>query len=132
MLKLLKIKYPKIHSVVDIPQDMQLETENGISITAKHNDEHKRMLFIIEAFSAAKDHKELFDIEMQVIGVFSYDSLQTDDEIRGAHLQAYEMVYPFVQTLFAELTSKAGIHPYFFEKITVNFEDVEVVKRESK
>ena len=126
MLRLLKLKYPQISSTINVPNNSVLETENSVATNVQYNDDRKRILVTLQAYSKCKDHPDWFNIEVEIVGMFEAELLDTDNKIREAHVQGYDMLFPFLQALIAELTSKAGIPPYFFDKPPVDFPDIKV------
>ena len=124
MLRLLKLKYPKIHATIDVPNNTTLETENGVSATAKYSDDRKRVLVTLNAFSKSIEHPEWFDLSAQMVGVFSCEALQTEEDYNKAQAEGYDMLFPLLQSLFVDLSTKAGIPPYYFDKPVLKITNV--------
>lgn len=129
MVRLLKLKYPNLRLVAEIPDDVVVETESSVALRASYRTDNKRLMVTLEGYSKSTEHPEWFDLYAKIIGIFECDPPSTDDEKRQAHLECYDLLFPFLQVLFAEVTAKAGIPPYHFEKPVITFHDVKVEKK---
>ena len=124
MVRLLKIKYPQLRAVVEIPDDTEIETVNSVSMRADYRKDGQRMMLELEGISKSEEHPEWFDLYAKIVGVFECTPVETAEERKQLHLEGYDLLFPFLQSLFADFTVKAGLPPYHLEKPTIDFHDV--------
>ena len=129
MLKLERVVYPKIHSLIDIRENGSIEIENSFSLSVNYNDKNKSCVSTFEVQSICKSHEDWFNISIKLVGVFLCDSMETDDDLRRAHVESYDALFPYAQSIIAELTTKGGTLPLMLEKAPIDFTGVKL-KRE--
>lgn len=130
MLRLLKVKYPHVHATVNIPNDTSLDVENGLSAKALYHQDGQHFTISMQVASVCKQHPEQFDLGVTVVGAFFCDTpLSTDEEKQRAHTVAIDMLFPLVQALFADMTAKADVPPYFFDKLPINPTEIVIEKK---
>ena len=126
MLQLKNVKYPVINSRINIPTNKTVTIESGFSVQVRYNEEEKRMMSVLEVNCTCNEHPEWFNIVIQVMGVFVCDDLDTEEKKKNAHIESYKELFPFVQSVILELTTKAGVKSFFLEKEKIDASQVEI------
>ena len=128
MLQLERIIYPKIHSSINIQEEGSIEIENRMSLSVNFDKKNKKCIATFEIQSICQAHVDWFSVEVQVVGAFSCGEMDSDDDKKRIHTEAYDTLFPYAQSMISELTTKAGIVPLMLEKASINFDEVVINK----
>lgn len=125
MLQLERVFCPRVDSRISIKEPSIIEIENSFSLSAIFNQLEKKCVSTFDVHSICNNHPDWFDVKVQIVGVFSCaDTVDTDDNKKRMHAESYDILFPYVQSIIAELSTKAGIPPLILEKNPIDFEKV--------
>lgn len=130
MLTTQKIYYPKINSEINIPEDSTIEIQNALSLNIDYSKKNQACVASFDVSSVCNEHPDWFSIKIQVIGIFGYDKADTIEEKKFIHKEAYDMLFPYAQSMVSDLTTKAGHPPFILEKFDMNFSEIEIAQNE--
>lgn len=121
MLKLERVYYPQIHSSISIPEEGSIEIENKFSLNVKFDSQHKKCISTLETKSTCNMHEDWFSVLLRIVGIFSFDRIDSDEDLKHIHAESYDMLFPYAQSMMSELTTKSGIPPLMLEKVPMDF-----------
>lgn len=125
-LQLQKVIYKKIDSFFDIKENIELQVQNKSHVNANYNDEKKICYATFTNKTNAPKNPDAFHIELEIVGIFSYQGIDADDDKREAHAQIYNYLFPYTQAMVADLFGKAGLPPLMIERTKVDPRDVNI------
>ena len=128
MLQTQKVVYPKIQSLIDIKDEGTIEIENRFGLTVDFDEKQENCMATFNVSAICKDHPEWFSVTVQVLGFFNCGKVKTDIEKKNVHAEAYDILFPYMQSIIAELTTKAGMPPFMLEKVNIDFSAIEIAK----
>ncbi len=125
-IQLEKVIFKRINSFFDINQDMELQVENRFSLDVDYSDDnqHCSASFINETLSP--ENPDVFNITLDVLGLFRCENIQTDEDKRQAHVKIYSYLFPYVQLMVSDLTSKAALPPLMIEMAEIDPNSVNI------
>jgi preprotein translocase subunit SecB len=63
---------------------------------------------------------------VDVIGAFSCDGIEGDEDKKQVHAQCYDQLFPYMQTVIQNLMQASGIPGFQLRKAVINPENVRV------
>lgn len=124
MLQLERVIYPQVHSSIKLQEGSSMELENRFSLNVNFDDKSKKCIATFDVQSVCTAHTDWFDVSVQIVGFFSFDKIDTDDDRKQAHNEVYGILFTYAQSMVSELTAKAGIVPLMLEKASMDFDEV--------
>ena len=128
MLQTQKVVYPKIQSLIDIKDEGTIEIENRFGLTVDFDEKKENCLATFNVSAVCKEHPDWFSVTVQVLGFFTCGKVESDAEKKKVHSEAYDILFPYMQSIIADLTTKAGVPPLMLEKVNIDFSAIEIAK----
>lgn len=128
MLRLFKVLYPEIHSCISFDSDgITIEIESNMSINLNIDKKSKKAVATLDAHVTCREKPTMFKIDVKAVGLFYIDvELETEEQKKELHIEAYNSLFPYVQGTVSELTTKAGLQPLILEKSVLKLEDIKI------
>ncbi len=123
-LQLQKVLYKKINSFFEIKENMQLKVQNQSSLGVNYSDDNKTCFATLTNKTFAPDQPDIFNIEIELVGIFSCEGIKIDEDKKKAHVRAYELLFPYIQLMVADLSRKAGLSPLMIEMAQIDSDAV--------
>lgn len=127
-LNLKKQFFKEITLKVDIKENTELELESTFSFNVNYNEDNTSCVACLKQELHCRSVPEAFNIVVESLGQFSCEGIDSEDEKKQAHVQAYAMLFPYVQSKIASLTKDAGGDPIMIEMARINPENVVLTK----
>lgn len=125
-LHLQKVIYKKINSFIEIKQAIQLQMSNTISLNVNYEKDNKKCFAFIANKTIAIDHSDEFSIDLELVGIFDCDGINSNEDKREAHVQIYNLLFPYLQSMIADLSSKAGLPPLMINSANINANEIQI------
>ena len=125
-LQLQKVLYKKVNSCFDMKENMEIQIRNNFSLKVNYSDDNKECYATLESVSCATDNPEIFNIGIELVGIFSCDGIYGDEDRQFAHMQVCNYLFPYVQSMVADLSGKAGLPPLMLEIPRIDLSTVDV------
>ena len=74
----------------------------------------------------APQNPEVFDIELEIIGIFNCQGIENGEDKQNAHVQIYNYLFPYTQSMVADLSAKAGLPPLMIERVDLDPKEVNI------
>ena len=123
-MNLKRLFFQEIHMKVDIKENMELEVESTFSFNVNYNEDDTSCVACLKQELNSKNIPEAFSVVVECIGQFSCEDISSDEDKKQAHVQAYTMLFPYVQSKIASLTKDAGGNPIMIEMAKTDPESV--------
>lgn len=107
--------FKEISLKVDIKENSQLELQSSYSFNVSYNEDNSLCVAKLKQELKCPDNPEMFSIAVECHGHFNCEGIQTADDKKQAHIQAYSLLFPYVQSKIAGLTKDAGGPPIMVE-----------------
>lgn len=118
--------FKKIHMEVDIKENKDLELESRFSFQINYNEDNSTCIAHLHQEVRNRGTSNEFSVLVEGLGYFLCEGIETDDDKRNAHVQAYMLLFPYVQNMIAQLSKDAGLPPFMIDMAKMKPEDVEL------
>lgn len=125
-LQLKRVLYKKINSLFESGDNGELQIETNFTTNVNYCKENKTCLATMTNHTVAKDHPELLDVSVEIIGIFVFEEIETEEDKREAHIQMYSFLFPYIQSIVADLSIKAGFPPLLLEMPCLELSEVNI------
>lgn len=116
--------FKEIHMEVDIRENKELELESKFSFNVNYNEDNSSCIARLRQEVKSKRDAKEFSILVEGLGHFICEGIETDDDKKSAHVQAYMLLFPYVQNMVAQLARNAGLPPFMVDMANLRTEDV--------
>ncbi len=123
-LSLKQVVFKEIHMEVDIRENKELELENKFSFDVNYNNDNSLCIAHLRQEVASKNNTKEFNIIVDALGNFICEGIETEVDKKGAHIQSYLLLFPYVQNMIAQLANHAGLPPFMIDMAKMRIEDV--------
>lgn len=125
-LQLQKIIYKKINSIFDIKENMELQVQNTFSLNVNYTENNNVCVATLRNDTNSPNNLDAFNISLEIVGVFSCEGIVSDIDKQEAHVQIYKYLFPYSQSMIADLSVKAGLPPLMIEMVNLNPSEVNI------
>ena len=125
-LQLQKIIYKKINSIFDIKETMELQVQNTFSLNDNYTENNNVCVATLRNDTNSPNNLDAFNISLEIVGVFSCEGIVSDIDKQEAHVQIYKYLFPYSQSMIADLSVKAGLPPLMIEMVNLNPSEVNI------
>ena len=115
-LQLQKVVYKKINSFFEINKSIELQVQSTFSLNIEYDDSNKACFATLKNETFAPEHPDIFNIDIEIIGIFKCDGITDDEDKKIAHTEIYNYLFPYVQLMISDLSIKAGLPPLMVER----------------
>lgn len=118
--------FKAIHLEVDIKENTQLELESSFSFNVNYNEDNSLCVACLHQELKCKNSPQLFSAIVECVGHFTCEGIESEEDKKQAHIQAYALLFPYVQSKIASLTKDAGGPPIMVDMAKMRVEDVKI------
>ena len=108
-LNLIRQQLKTVELVCNIAQNKQLKIENTFSFHVAYANENRNCRAHLQQCALSKENTDEFRITVDVFGYFACFGIDTPEDKKQAHIQAYEQLFPYAQSLISFLAANAGV-----------------------
>ena len=127
-VNLIRQQLKTVEFVCNITQNKQLKIENTFSFHVAYAEQNTRCRAHLQQCAISKDDSEEFRITVDVFGYFTCSGILLPEDKKDAHIQAYQQLFPYAQSLIAYLTSNAGIPSFVVPRAAMDPNRIHVNK----
>lgn len=109
-------------SPIDEKQNLQIKFHFNLDVA--YADDKKHCKATIEQVVEAVENPQALNIKVVVEGILEADSISTKEDQRAAHVQSYYAIFPYVQSLIAQLTVSAGFPALMIQPAILESNDI--------
>ncbi|MBR2490791.1 MAG: protein-export chaperone SecB [Ruminiclostridium sp.] len=113
---------------VDVKEDATLELESTFSFNVSYNEDNSLCIAKLRQEVRSNSASQLFNIVVEGIGHFVCEGINTDEDKKQAHVNAYALLFPYVQSKIADLSRDAGAQAVMIDMAKMRIEDVKIGK----
>ncbi|MBR2666714.1 MAG: protein-export chaperone SecB [Oscillospiraceae bacterium] len=131
-VNLIRQQLKTVEFVCNIPKSKQLQIENTFSFHVAYDPKEPRCRAHLQQCALSKENEDEFRVTVDVFGFFTYTGIQTEEDKKEAHIQAYQQLFPYAQSLISYLTSNAGIPSFVVPRAVMDPNRIKVGKKEER
>lgn len=125
-LQLQKVLYKRVNSFFEMNGDFELEVQNTFSMNVSYTDDKKMCFATLTNQTNAPKNPDIFNIDLEIIGIFSCQDINSNDDKRDAHVQIYNYLFPYTQSMVVDLSTKAGLPPLMIERVDLDPAEINI------
>lgn len=118
--------YKKLHMEADAKENMQIVLDSTFSFNVNYNEDNTECIACLLQNIKCKENPSIFNIVVECLGKFKCDGIENNEDKKQAHVQAYDMLFPYVQSMVQQLAQNGGIPGLLIEKAKLTQDDVMV------
>lgn len=119
-------KVQEVHFTNKLTEQGQIQLDSSFNFQVNFAKDGKRCIAHIYQSVKDKEGGEKLFASVDVIGAFSCDGIEGDEDKKQIHAQCYDQLFPYMQNTFQNLMSASGIPGFQLRKAVINPENVRV------
>lgn len=127
-LQLQRVIFKKINSFFEIKENVELQVQNTFSLNVNYTNDNSECYVTLKNDTNAPNNPDVFNINIEIIGIFKCENIVSLEDKKSAHVQIYNYLFPYAQSMVAELCVKAGLPPLMIEMAVLNPSEVNIDK----
>ncbi|MCD8381639.1 MAG: protein-export chaperone SecB [Clostridiales bacterium] len=117
---LLQQRTREMHLRNDIKKQGQLQLKSNFNFNVKYAANNQNCVATLYQSFEDKSGAEEFSASVTLEGVFSCQGVADDEDKKAVHLQAYEALFPYLQSVVGQLFSSTGFPGFMVKKIPLD------------
>jgi preprotein translocase subunit SecB len=119
-------KVQEVHFSNKLTEQGQIQLDSSFTFNVNFAKDGKRCIaHIYQSVKDKEDGEKLF-ASVDVIGAFSCDGIEGDEDKKQVHAQCYDQLFPYMQSTIQNLMQASGIPGFQLRKAVINPENVRV------
>lgn len=125
-LQLQKVLYKRVNSFFEIKGDVELQVQNTFYMNVNYVENNTICFATLTNKTNAPENPDVFNIELEIIGIFNCKGINSNEDKQQAHVQIYNFLFPYTQSMVADLSGKAGLPPLMIEMVKLDPKEVNI------
>lgn len=131
-INLLQQRTREVHLRNEIKKMGQLQLKSNFNFNVKYTPDNQRCVATIYQSFEDKSQDQAFAASVTLEGIFSCQGMETEEDKKAVHLQAYENLFPYLQAAVGQLFASTGIPGFLVKKMQLDQNRVVVSQRQQK
>lgn len=123
-ISLLQQRTREIHLRNEIKKMGQLQLKSNFNFNVKYAPNHQNCVATIYQSFEDKSEQQAFSVSVTLEGVFSCQGVESEEDKKAAHVQAYDALFPYLQSAVGQLFATTGIPGFMVKKMQLDQERV--------
>ena len=123
-LKLQQQAFRKIDLLVNVGTQPDMELESSFSFSMDYNENSTQCVARLNYDIHMKGEPEKLRAAVECLGVYACTGIEKEEDKKQAHVQAYQLLFPYVQGMIAHLMVSAGMPALMVEMMQLNPDDI--------
>lgn len=119
-------KVQEVHFINKLSQQGQIQLDSNFTFNVNFAKDGKRCIARIYQSIKDKEGGEQVFASVDLIGAFSCEGVEGDEEKKQVHAQCYDQLFPYVQSTIQSLMQSSGIPGFQLRKAVINTDNVQV------
>lgn len=119
-------KVQEVHFTNKLTQQGQIQLDSSFNFQVNFAKDCTRCIAHIYQSVKDKEGGETLFASVDIIGAFSCEGIEGDEDKKQVHAQCYDQLFPYMQTTIQNLMHASGIPGFQLRKAVINPENVRV------
>lgn len=97
-----------------------IDLESNFDFSVSYSPENDRCIATLVNRVRAQENPDILDVSVRIVGNFALSGIDSLESKKAAHIRAYELLFPYSQSIIAELFMKAGMAPLMINMEQMN------------
>ncbi len=125
-------KVQEVHFLNKLEHSGQINLQSSFNFNVTFPKDGKRCIAHIYQSIKDPDGGEKLFVSVDMIGAFSCQGVDTDEDKKQIHAQCYDQLFPYVQSTTNSLMAASGIPGFQLRKATINTDNVQVGQKSDR
>lgn len=119
-VNLIQQRTREVHLRNEIQTLGQLQLKSNFNFSVKYAPDNRRCVATVYQSFEDKSEAQAFSASVTLEGVFSCQGMETEEDKKTVHLQAYEALFPYLQSEVGQLFASTGIPGFLVKKMNLD------------
>lgn len=119
-IHLLQQRTREVHLRNEIKKMGQLQLKSNFNFNVKYAPDNQRCVATIYQSFEDKSPEQAFAASVTLEGIFACQGMETEEDKKTVHLQAYENLFPYLQSAVGQLFASTGIPGFLVKKMQLD------------
>ncbi|MCD8384383.1 MAG: protein-export chaperone SecB [Clostridiales bacterium] len=121
---LLQQRTRELHLRNDIKKQGQLQLRSNFNFNVKFASNNQNCVATLYQSFEDKSGEETLSVSVTLEGLFSCQGVAGDEDKKAVHVQAYDALFPYLQSTVGQLFSSTGFPGFMVKKIPLDEQKV--------
>ncbi|MCC8181826.1 MAG: protein-export chaperone SecB [Clostridiales bacterium] len=117
---LLQQRTRELHLRNDIKKQGQLQLRSNFNFNVKYASNNQNCVATLYQSFEDKSGEEAFSVSVTLEGLFSCQGVANDEDKRAVHLQAYDALFPYLQSVVGQIFGSTGFAGFMLKKVPLD------------
>lgn len=119
-VNLMQQRTREVHLRNEIQKLGQLQLKSNFNFSVKYAPDNQHCVATVYQSFEDKTQAQAFSASVTLEGVFSCRGMETEEDKKAVHLQAYEALFPYLQSVVGQLFASTGIPGFLVKKMNLD------------
>lgn len=129
-VNLMSQRVQEVHFTNHITKSGQIQLESGFNFHVDYAADNQRCVAKLYQSARMKDDPDRLFVSVEIIGVFQLSGVVDDESKREAHVQCYNQLFPYLQSVVTQLAASSGMPGFLMKKNPMKRENIVFAKKE--
>lgn len=118
--------FKELNMVMTVEKNTEMQIDSRFSFNVQYADKNEFCVATLRQELVYRDDPNKFHIIVESIGNFACEGISSENDKKQAHIQAYTLLFPYVQNMVGQLAISAGLPRLMIEMVKMKAEDVNI------
>lgn len=109
-----------LHFVNHIDKSGELQMTSNFNFRVHFTDDNTRCMAQLYQNVQMKDDPDKLFVSAEIVGFFVVDGVIDEETKKDAHVQCYDQLFPFLQTVISQTATASGMPGFMLKKVPIN------------
>ncbi len=120
----------EVHFINHIDKSGQIQLQSGFNFHVDYAADNQRCVAKLYQSAQMKDDADKLFVSAEIVGVFQLQGVVDDDTKRDAHIQCYNQLFPYLQSVVTQLGASSGMPGFMLKKNPMQRDKIVFAKKE--
>ncbi|MCD7802212.1 MAG: protein-export chaperone SecB [Clostridiales bacterium] len=117
---LLQQRTRELHLRNDVKKQGQLQLKSNFNFNVKFAANNQNCVATLYQSFEDKSGEEAISVSVTLEGLFSCQGVMSDEDKKSVHLQAYDALFPYLQSVVGQLFGSTGFAGFMLKKVPLD------------
>ncbi len=125
-VNLIKQQVREVHFVNALEKPGQIQLENSFNFRVDYMNNNQRCVAKLYHSAKMKDDPDKLFVSVDIIGMFQLEGVTSEEAKREAHVQCYNQLFPYLQSVVTQMTTAGGLPGFMMKKGNITKDNIRV------
>lgn len=113
-----------LHFVNHIDKSGQLQLSSKFNFHVNFTDDNAHCMAQLYQNAQMRDDPDKLFISVEIVGFFAIEGVVDEETKKDAHVQCYDQLFPFLQTVVSQTAAASGMPGFMLKKVPIDRENI--------